>query len=138
MGKYGNFLTAFPELFRRIEVWTNPGGADTRTITGVHIPTRGNKLRRFTFTNKAGFSDYGSTAIDYSDDDQLFVSTQFRDEIRVGDYFRDPDDHDVHRVVGKVDYTYSAGYMVFSTERVTGATALEHPDALKVKEAQFA
>lgn len=130
MGVYGNLLTAFPELYRRIEVWTSPDKSDIRTITGVYLPTKGDKLKRWKFSNRG-------SATDYSDDDQLFVSQTFRDKVHVGDYFYDPDEHDLHRVMGEQDFNHPGGFIVFSTEHVTGATA-DHTEELQVKEATFA
>lgn len=136
MGVYGNFLSAFPELYRRIEVWTKEDKSDVRTITGVYLPTKGDKLKRWQFSNRSGMSDYNSTAIDYSDDDQLYVAYTFRNMVHVGDYFYDPDENDMHRIMGEVDYSHPAGYLIFSTERVTGAST-EHTEQLQVKEATF-
>lgn len=137
MGVYGNLLSAFPELYRKITIWTAPDKSDARDIVGVYLPTRGDKLKRFNFSNKSGASDYNSTAIDYSDDDQLFVGQSYRKMVHVGDYFYDPDENDIHRIMGEVDYNHPGGFMVFTTERVTGAT-IDHQEPLQVKEAQFA
>lgn len=136
MGVYGNFLSAFPELLRTIHVWTKDDKSDTRSIAGVFLPTKGGKLKRYTFSNKAGFSDYNSTAIDYTDDDQLIVGRTFKDKVRIGDFFDDPDDMSIHRITGEVDYMHSGSFIVFITERVNGATS-QHTEMLQVKEAAF-
>lgn len=130
MGVYGNMLTAFPELMRMIEVWTKSDFSDIREITAVFIPTQGDQLKRWKFSNRG-------TAIDYSDKDQLFVSIEFKDKITIGDYFRDPEDGDIRRVTGRQDFNHPGGFVVFTTERLTGATA-DQTEELKVKEATFA
>lgn len=137
MGVYGNLLSAFPELYRRLEVWTQRDRSDVRIITGIYIPTSGNKLKRFIFTNRRGLSDYGSSAIDYSDNDRLFIPSIFRDKIHIGDYVHDPDEMEEHRIMGEIDYTHAGGYIIFDTERVTGANCRQD-DPLTIKEAQFA
>lgn len=136
MGVYGNFLSAFPELYRTIEIWTKPDKSDIREIAGVYLPTKGDKLKRFNFANKAGMSDYNATAIDYIDDDQLFISQTFRDKVVIGDYFYDPDEHDIHRIIGEIDFMHAGSFKVFTTERVTGAT-VDQTEKLVVKEARF-
>ena len=136
MGVYGNFLSAFPELYREIQVWTKWDKSDIRSITGVYLPTKGDRLKRMNFSNKAGFSDYSSTAVDYIDDDELFVSQTFKDKVAIGDYFYDPDEHDIHRIVAEVDYTHPGSFKVFTTERVTGAT-VDQTEKLVVKEPTF-
>lgn len=130
MSVYGNMLAVFPELKRSIKVWTKPNKEDIRTISGAYIPSKGDKLKRWKFSNRGA-------ATDYSDDDQLFVSVTFKDMIAVGDYFYDPDSWDIHKVMGVQDFNHPGGFMVFSTERVTGAT-VDHNEPLVVKEAEFA
>lgn len=136
MGVYGNFLSAFPELLQSISIWSRDDKSDEHTIAGIFIPTKGGKLKRYVFSNKAGYSDYNSTAIDRTDDDQLFVGIAFRDKVHIGDYFADPEDGSLHRLVGEVSYMHSGGFVVFTTERVTGASMM-HTEQLQVKEATF-
>ena len=130
MSVYGNMLAVFPELKRPIKVWTKADQSDTRTISGVFIPTQGDKLKRWKFSNRG-------SATDYSGDDQLFVSDTFKSLISIGDYFYDPDSWDIHRVMGIQNFNHPGGFMVFSTEHVTGNT-IEHDKPLDVKEAEFA
>lgn len=130
MGVYGNLLSHFPELYRRIQVWTSPDKSDLRTITGVYLPTKGDKLKRWKFSNRG-------SAIDYSDDDQLFVHTRYRDQIKEGDYFYDPDDNHICRVMGDQNFSHPGGFIVFNVERVTGANH-DQQGTLEVKEATFA
>lgn len=130
MGVYGNLLSHFPELYRRIDVWTQADKRDKRTVSGVYLPTKGDKLKRWKFSNRG-------SAVDYSDDDELYIPVKFRHKVHIGDYFYDPDAHDIHRIMGQRDFNHPGGFMVFSTERVTGATVDQHEE-LVVKEATFA
>lgn len=130
MGVYGNLLTHFPELYRRIEVWTNPDKADKRTVVGVYLPSKGDKLKRWKFSSRG-------TAIDISSDDVLFVLSRYRDKVREGDYFYEPDQQRIMRVMGEQDFSHPGGFIVFTVERVTGAT-VDQQDRLEVKEAYFA
>lgn len=130
MGVYGYLLSAFPELNRRIEVWTKPDKSDIRTIVGVFLPTKGDKLKRWKFSNRG-------SATDYTDDDELYVSVKFQEQIHIGDFFYDPEEHDIHRIMGTRNFNHPGGFMVFSTERLTGATC-DQQGELTVKEASFA
>lgn len=136
MGIYGNFLSAFPELSRKVHVWTNKDKSDIRTIVAVYMPTKGNKLKRWQFSKAQGLGRAGGSAIDYSDDDIMYVSAKYTGLISVGDYIDDPDGKTIHRVMGERDFAHSGGFKVFSTERLTGATA-EDTEELKIKDAQF-
>lgn len=130
MSVYGDMLLAFPELMRPVVVWTNPDQSDKRTIQGVFIPTQGDQLKRWKFSNRG-------SALDYSDKDQLFIHVSFKDRVTVGDYFRDLDDNDIRRIVGRQDFNHPGGFMVFTTERLTGATC-DQTEQLEVKGASFA
>lgn len=130
MGVYGDLLTAFTELYREIPVWTQLDKSDMRIVVGVYIPTKGDKLKRWKFGNRG-------SAIDYADDDQLFLDEEECQRVHIGDYFYDPDEKDMHRIMGERDYQFTGGFRVFDTERVTGAT-VDHDEALVVKEASFA
>lgn len=130
MGVYGNLLTAFPELLRRIPVWTKSDKSDLRDISGIYLPAKGGVLNRWKFSNRG-------TASDYKDSNRLFVSVKYKDDIHVGDYFYEPDDGTMCRVMGDQDYRYEGGFTVFPVEKITGATS-DQPDKLDVKEATFA
>lgn len=129
MGVYGNLLREFPELKRRIQTWSKEDKSDSHYIVGVYIPTKGDILKRWKFGNRG-------SAINYSDDDTLYVN--MKQLIDVGDYFYDPDTNsgDIHRVVGLVNYGHPGGFRIYKTERVTGAT-VDQQEELKVKEAEF-
>lgn len=130
MSVYGGFLTAFPELMRTIEVFTKEDKSDLRTIRGVFMPTRGDSLKNQKYTNRG-------TAIQYFEDDCLFVSHTFKDSVDVGDYFYEPQEGYLSKIVGRADWSFEGGFLRFITERVTGSN-LEHTEDLEVKEAQFA
>ncbi len=136
MGVYGNFLSAFPELTRKIQVWTKQDKSDIRTIAGVYLPTKGDKLKRWQYSKAQGLGRAGGSAIDYSDDDILYVDSRWCDRIAVGDYLGDPDGKDIHRVMGERDFAHAGGFKVFATERLTGAT-VEDTEELKIKDADF-
>jgi len=130
MGVYGNLLTAFPELYRRIPVWTKEDKSDIRDIVGIYLPSKGGLLKRWKYSNRGSASDYRN-------DDQLFVSIKFKDSVHIGDYFYDPDDGELCRIMGDLNYRHPGGFVVYTTEKVTGAT-VDHDEKLTVKEATFA
>lgn len=130
MAVYGNFLTAFPELLRTIEVFTKEDKSDLRRIRGVYMPTRGDRLLRQKFTSRG-------KAVDYFEDDCLFVSWTYKDVVEAGDYFYSPHDKSLQRIVGKADWSFEGGFIRFTTEKVTGYN-VDQQDDLKVKEAEFA
>jgi hypothetical protein len=129
MGAYGNLLNAFPELMRTISVWTNSDKSDMRKIRGIFMPTKGDSLQYQKYSNRG-------KAIQYFADDRLFVGRGFIDKVDIGDYFYDPNDRYIYRIVGKADLVFSAGYTCFTTARLTGST-VDHTEKLTVKEAQF-
>lgn len=130
MSVYGGFLTAFPELMRTIEVFTKEDKSDLRHIRGVYMPTRGDKLDRQKFTSRG-------KAIQYFEDDCLFVSWTYKDVVDIGDYFYEPIEKHLSRIVGRADWSFEGGFIRFVTERVTGAN-VDTTERLEVKEAQFA
>ena len=133
MSVYGNMLTIFPELFRSITVWTAPNESsekqNERVIRGVFLPTRGDKLEYQKYSNRG-------RAIQYYEDDHLFVGPSYISKIDIGDFFYDPDDKNIHRIVGRMNLQFQGGYTCFTTERVTGST-IDHTEELKVKEAVY-
>ena len=133
MSVYGNMLAIFPELFRTITVWTEanePGEKENeRVIRGVFMPTRGDRLAYQKYSNRG-------RAIQYYEDDHLFVTKKYADKIGVGDFFYEPENKHIHRIVGAVDLQYMGAYTCFTTERVTGTT-IDHTENLDVKEATF-
>lgn len=130
MAVYGNLLSAFPELMRTITVWTRDDKSDQRLIRGVYMPTRGDRLKNQKYTSRG-------QAVQYFEDDCLFVGRSFRDRVAEGDYFYSPQDARVCRIVGKADWQFEGGFTRFITERVTGAN-VDQQDDLEVKGARFA
>lgn len=134
MAVYGNLLAAFPELIRTITCWTAPNEGtvkqNERTIRGVFLPTRGDKLEYQKYSNRG-------RAIQYFEDDHLFVGQAYASKVDVGDFFYDPEDSNVHRIIGRMNLQFAAGYTCFTTQRVTGST-IDHTEELEVKEAEFA
>lgn len=134
MAVYGNMLAIFPELLRSITVWTAPNETaekqNERVIRGAFLPTRGDKLEYQKYSNRG-------RAIQYFEDDHLFVGTQYADKVAIGDFFYDPDHHNIHRILGEMDLQFVGGYICFATQRVTGTT-IDHTEKLNVKEAEFA
>lgn len=130
MAVYGGFLTAFPELHRTIQVFTNEDKSDIRNIRGVYMPTRGDRLKNQKFTNRG-------QAVQYFEDDSLFVGRAYINKIGVGDYFYSPNDKTLQRIVGQAEWQFEGGFTRFVTERVTGST-FDKTEDLSVKEAQFA
>lgn len=137
MGVYGNLLSAFPELKRRIAVWTNPDRSDLRYIVGIFLPTSGDMLKRWQYSKGQGLGRAGGSAIDFSCDDELFVSRRYIDKVNLGDYFLDPDEQAVSRITGKEQWQHSGSFTMFTTQRVTGPD-LGQSVPLQVKEATFA
>lgn len=130
MGVYGNLLSAFPELVRRIYVFSKEDRSDERLIKGVYMPTKGDRFVSQKITNRG-------KGIQYFSNDSLFVSRFWRDKVKPGDYFHSPLDNSLCRVVGMTDWQFEGGFTRFVTERVTGST-FEQTEELKVKEAEFA
>ena len=130
MGVYGNFLTPFPELKERIVVWTKEDRSDERTIIAIYMTTGGGGIKRKKYTS-------GNTALDIQDSDDLYVSTKYDGQIKVGDYFKRPRSAYIYRVVNRKPYDMAAGYQWYDVERVTGATP-DKDEPLPVKEGYFA
>lgn len=130
MGVYGNFLTAFPELMETVQVWTKPDKSDIRLIRCMFVDDKMRGLARRKYTS-------GNTAHDIEDDDTMYVSAKYVGKIGVGDYFHRTGSPYTERVIRGEDYKKQAGYRMYMTERVTGATA-DKDQALPVKEAYFA
>lgn len=130
MGVYGNFLTVFPELMQTITVWTLKDHSDERKVRCIYADTLPDGIRRKKFTSQ-------NTAQDLFEDAQIYVDTRYAKWIGVGDYFRNPNQDYMMRVVAQREYNYAAGYIVFNVERVGGTTP-DQTGELKVKEAYFA
>lgn len=130
MGVYGNLLAAFPELMRTIRIWTKADQSDIRAIRGIYMPTRGDRLSAQKYTSRG-------KAIQYFEDDCLFVSRYYISKVDIGDYFYEPEEGHITRIVGKASWQFEGAFTRFITERVTGAT-VDKQEPLKVKEAQFA
>lgn len=129
MAVYGNLLNAFPELMRTIEVFTKEDKSDLRKIRGVFMPTRGDKLSQQKYTNRG-------KAIQYFEDDCLFVGHTYVSKIKPGDYFYEPNGGYLSRIVGQAEWQFEGGFTRFVTERVTGASVDDTED-LAVKEPRF-
>lgn len=134
MAVYGDVLAAFPELMRTIHVWTAPNNTtekqNERTIRGVFMPTHGDKLEYQKYSNRG-------KAIQYYEDDHLFVRGKYANMVDIGDFFEEPEGGHIHRILGQMNLVFQGGYKCFTTERVTGTT-IDKTEDLKVKEAQFA
>lgn len=134
MAVYGDVLAAFPELMRTIHVWSAPNNAtqkqDERTIRGVFMPTHGDRLEYQKYSNRG-------KAIQYYEDDHLFVRGKYASMVDIGDFFEEPEGGHIHRILDQMNLVFQGGYKCFTTERVTGTT-IDKTEELKVKEAQFA
>jgi hypothetical protein len=134
MAVYGDVLAAFPELMRTIHVWSAPNNAtqkqNERTIRGVFMPTHGDRLEYQKYSNRG-------KAIQYYEDDHLFVRGKYASMVDIGDFFEEPEGGHIHRILGQMNLVFQGGYKCFTTERVTGTT-IDKTEDLKVKEAQFA
>lgn len=134
MSVYGNMLSAFPELMRTIEVWSAPNEGtekqNVHNIRAVYLPTRGDRLEYQKYSNRG-------RAIQYFEDDHLFVPYTYHSQVQIGDFFKEPDSGYIHRIVGEMPLTYVGGYACFTTERVTGTT-IEQQEDLVIKEPEFA
>ena len=134
MAVYGDVLAAFPELMRTIHVWSAPNNAtqkqNERTIRGVFMPTHGDRLEYQKYSNRG-------KAIQYYEDDHLFVRGKYASMVDIGDFFEEPEGGHIHRILGQMNLVFQGGYKCFITERVTGTT-IDKTEELKVKEAQFA
>ena len=129
MAVYGNLLSAFPELMRTFEIFSKPDKSDLHKIRAVFMPTRGDRLKQQKFTNRG-------KAIDYFEDDCLFVPFTYASKVSIGDYFYEPHEGHLGRLVGRADWTFEGGFVRYITERVTGVT-FEDTQDLEVKEARF-
>lgn len=134
MAVYGDVLAAFPELMRTIHLWSAPNNAtekqNERTIRGVFMPTHGDKLEYQKYSNRG-------KAIQYYENDHLFVRGKYASMVDIGDFFEEPEGGHIHRILGQMNLVFQGGYKCFATERVTGTT-IDKTEELKVKEAQFA
>lgn len=126
---YGDFIACFPELQERIDVWTKEDKSDIRTIVAAHIPQEGSLIKRRKYTS-------GNTGLDITDADLLYVHFSYKEQISTGDYFY-KDNKIIWRVVGRVDYSLPADFLVYAIEKVTGANA-DQKEALPAKEGYFA
>lgn len=130
MGVYGNFLTVFPELKERIVVWSKDDHSDERTVVAIYITSQGSRIKRRKYTS-------GNTSLDIEDEDTLYVSSKYQEQVHEGDYFKRRKSAYTYRIVQKAPYDLAAGYQVYTVERVTGATP-DKDQPLPVKEGYFA
>ena len=129
-GVYGDFIEYFQELYEPHDVWTKEDRSDTRRITAVYLPNKGDGIKRRKYTS-------GNTALDIQDTDVIYVSATFKNKISVGDYIQKVGDPYFMRVTNNISYIKAAGYMVFAVDRVTGPTP-DKDEPLGVKEGYFA
>ena len=133
MAIYGDVLAAFPELMRTIHVWSAPNESDVkqneRDIRAVFMPTHGDKLEYQKYSNRG-------RAIQYFEQDHLFVRGKYADMVGIGDFFYDPEGQHIHRIKGQMNLKFAGGYKCFDTERVTGST-IDHTEELVVKEPRY-
>ena len=115
MGVYGEMLAVFPELLRKLTVWTKEDKSDERTIRGAFMPTRGDRLEYQKYANRG-------KAIQYYEEDRLFVSRHYSDKIDIGDFFYDPDGGHIHRIVEQMNLVQRGGDVCVTTWRVAVAT----------------
>lgn len=123
-------MTAFPELMETVTVWTKVDKSDERKIRCMFVDDKMRGMARRKYTS-------GNTALDIEDDDTMYVSARYANKIGVGDYFQRALSPYIERVMRSEDYIKQAGYKMFMTERVTGAT-YNKDQSLPVKEAYFA
>lgn len=125
MGVYGSFLTAFPELFERIDIMTRDGVRST--IKGIYIPSQGDEIDRKKETSANWVGDTSS-------DDSLFVSKKYAGKIDIGTYvYRE---NDTFKVVKKQDYKKTGSFIVFNVQRIQGAT-LEQDKPLEINQGVY-
>lgn len=129
-GVYGDFIEYFQELYEPHDVWTKEDRSDTRRITAVYLPNKGDGIKRRKYTS-------GNTALDIQDTDVIYVSAAFKNKISVGDYIQKVGDPYFMRVTNNIPYIKAAGYMIFAVDRVTGPTP-DKDEPLGVKEGYFA
>ena len=124
-GVYGDFLTAFPELFRTIEF------RDGRKIRGILVDTTNANIFRQKTGNKS------TSVLDMNNYSKLYIPTKTAKTIKESDRFVHPEEGYEMTIVGRVPYNQPAGYSVFLAERVSGADSTQ-TEQLQVKEAYFA
>lgn len=130
-GVYGTFLEAFSELMEKINVWTKDDRSDSRDIIAAYLPSGGDTLKRRKYTS-------GNTALDITGEDCLYVYASYMNKIAIGDYCtlcRDP--LNILRITGKLPFDKTAGYLIYTVQKVTGATP-DKDKQLEVKEGYFA
>lgn len=130
MGVYGNFLSAFPELMETVQVWTKPDKSDIRLIRCMFVDDKMRGLARRKYTS-------GNTAHDIERDDTMYVPAKWAKKINEGDYFHRTGSMYTERCMKGEEYLKQAGYKMFMTEVVTGATP-DKDQPLPVKEPYFA
>lgn len=127
-GVYGTFVECFPELFETFKVWdSDETMADS--IVGLYIPAKGESIVRKKFLS-------GNTVLDLNDDDLIFVPECYSSLVKEGRYFRRRASADMQRIVRKLPYDTSAGYYIYSVQRVSG-TRPNQTDSLNVAEATY-
>lgn len=111
MGVYGSFITNFPELFERMEVWEE--NKEHIKIKGIYIPENGMSLMRL----KGG--------IDLTGLDALYVLLNESKKIKLGMFFQRKEKNAVFRIVKEVEYQRAGDYKVYLIEKVSGENDLQ-------------
>lgn len=123
-GVYGNFLTAFPELFDTIKF------RDGKTIRGILVDNKNANIFRQKVGNKS------TNVLDLDNLSYVYVNTDTARKIKEGDRFIHPEYGYEMNVTGRVSHSKAAGYTILKVERVTGADSTQ-TEELKVKEPLF-
>lgn len=123
-GAYGNFLTAFPELFDTITF------RDGRRFRGILVDNRNADIFRQKVGNKS------TSVLDLNNLSYLYVSTDTANKIKEGERFVHPEHGYEMSVTGRISHSKAAGYTILKTERVSGADSTQ-VEELKVKEPLF-
>jgi hypothetical protein len=133
MGVYGNFLDAFPELFRTVAFW------DRLPQIGAGFERAEEKeYRVIVLTDaQANFQDKKAgdyKALDFANHDVLYCGVDT--PIKKGMFLRHPDDGDIFTIDVALDYTFTGGFRAWGIDRVQGANGMNQQD-ISIKEGVF-
>lgn len=127
-GVYGTFVENFPELKETFSVWKDSEEL-AYPVPGLYIPSRGESMVRKKFLS-------GNYMHDLIDDDFIFIPIRHASKVEEGYYFRRGKDKVLQRVIRKLPYDLSGGYVIYSVQRV-GGTRPDQTKSLGVAEGTY-
>jgi hypothetical protein len=134
---YGDFLEHFPELFRPAEFWEMLPDVNGQLIQQgevykwpcIVLEDSGDSIKKISPGKRSG-SKLDLGLLDTSNHDMVFILAKY--PVKTGMYMKHPETGEISRLVTNWDYTYPAGYSVWTLEKVMGANGVNDKDRLPI------